>query len=127
METTHLFQNMDTRRRELRMSYAALSKRSKVPVPTLVRTLTGKNQNVGFSTVVAIAEALSTSLQMTAKESKMAVLEREATEKAKRLVGMVQSTSALEAQGVSEEKVNEMIRMTVHELMACKSGRKIWG
>jgi hypothetical protein len=53
------------------------------------------------------------------------LLEREARQKAERLVGMVQGSAALEGQGLDEATRERMIQRTVHELLA-GSRRKIW-
>ncbi len=53
------------------------------------------------------------------------VLEQQARKKAERLVGMVQGTSALEAQAVSSRHIGQMIKKTIQELLA-GSRRRLW-
>jgi hypothetical protein len=53
------------------------------------------------------------------------ILEKQARKKAERLVGMVQGTSALEAQAVSSRHIGQMIKKTIHELLA-GSRRSLW-
>ncbi len=116
---------LNKRRRQLRMSYAALAKRSGVSLPTVVRTLVGHNPQVSFANVFAIAKALAMEVKVEPNEAAHIVREQQAQEKARKLVGMVQGTSALEAQAVDEGTLDEMTRQTMHELLA-GSGRKLW-
>jgi hypothetical protein len=51
--------------------------------------------------------------------------ERQAEAKAKLIVRMVQGTSALESQAVDSDTFQQMVKQTVHELMAGPR-RKLW-
>jgi transcriptional regulator with XRE-family HTH domain len=108
------------------MTYAALAKRSGVSMPTVVRILSGGNEHASFGNVAAIAEALGMTIDIVAKERSQTFLEKQAEEKARRIVAMVQGTSGLEAQAVDANTLDEMTRRTVHELMA-GSPRRLWG
>lgn len=120
-----LVQSLEQRRRKLGMKYEHLSKLSGVSIPTLMRTLSGKNANASFSSVLSIAEALGVGIDL--KEVPASTfLEKIAEQKAAKLVEMVQSTSGLESQAVSSEQLEAMKRQTVHELLA-GSRRKLWG
>jgi len=116
---------LEQRRRKLRMTYGQLARLSGVSVPTLTRTLSGKNANASFTSVMAIAQALGVSFDLK-EEPASAFLEKAAERKAASLVSMVQGTSGLEAQVISEEQLEAMRRQTVHELLA-GSRRKLWG
>jgi len=116
---------LDARRRELRMGYAVLAKRSGVSVPTIVRTLSGSNPNASFESVLAIADALGMLIQFQ-KTSAGKMLEEQAERKANQLLSIVQGTSALEAQGLDVAAARDMKRQLVHELRA-GSPRRLWG
>lgn len=116
---------LDTRRRELGITYPALSKRCGVSVPTLSRTLAGKNNNAGLNIVEAIARALEVDLVCRESVSARSVLKKAATQKAQQLVEMSQATSALEAQAVGEDTLQDLTERTVDVLMA-GSKRNIW-
>jgi transcriptional regulator with XRE-family HTH domain len=120
-----LLDGLEQRRRKLRMTYGQLARLSGVSVPTLTRTLSGKNANASFTSVMAIARALGVSIDLK-EEPASTFLEKAAERKAASLVSMVQGTSGLEAQAISEEHLEAMRRQTVHELLA-GSRRKLWG
>ena len=125
MKTNDTFLEMAKRRRELKMSYAVLAKKSKLSMPTVVRTLSGKNPRVSFDGLCAIAETLGMKLIVTPTVPAEELLEHQANVKARALVGLVQGTSGLEAQAVNDEAIERMKRQTVHELLA-GSRRTLW-
>src|SRR5438067_10434482 len=102
------FEKLNARRRKLGMSCAALAKRSGVSLATVQRVLSGKHAEASFANVLAIAKALSMSVAIEPIASATEVRQRQARYKAERLVGMVQATSALEAQAVSADAIVEM-------------------
>ena len=57
--------------------------------------------------------------------STQALRERQARKKAEWLVGMVQGTSALEGQAVSDAEYQAMVESTYHELLA-GSDHRLW-
>src|SRR5580700_6675963 len=103
----NLAHEMDRQRRKLRMSYAALSKRSGVSAPTIMRTLSGRNPKISVENLLAIAEALGVEIGVKKIVKPSKLKEDQARRKAKQLVGMVQGTSGLEAQAVDRDTVNE--------------------
>ena len=116
---------LDKRRRHVRMSYAVLARRSGVSMPTLIRTLSGHNPHISFESLLSIAAALGMQLKLEPLISTSQFLESEAEKKARQIVGMVQGTSGLESQAVGDESRDDLIRQTVHELLA-GSPRKLW-
>jgi hypothetical protein len=62
-------------------------------------------------------------LKSTSDEQTFA--ERQAEAKARVIVRMVQGTSALESQGADSDTYQQMVRQTVHELMAGPR-RRLW-
>jgi transcriptional regulator with XRE-family HTH domain len=123
--SAHLINALRRRRRELRMSYAALARRSGVSEPTVKRILGAALERATLSNVRAVAAALGMSLEARPTCTAMALRERVAQEKARRLVAIVQGTAALEEQAVDSAAQSEMIRKTVHELVA-GSPRSLW-
>jgi transcriptional regulator with XRE-family HTH domain len=120
-----LFHSLNVRRQELVMSYAALAQRSGISMPTVVRALSGTSPNTSFASVVAIAQALGIRVELTLETPAADLRERQAEQKARRLVGMVQGTSALEAQAIDGDELRAMTRQTAHELLA-GSARRLW-
>lgn len=116
---------LERRRRQLGMSVAGLAERSGVSTSTVNRVLSGDCGGTAIASVCAIANALGVSLKMEERLDPVAFQEQEAERKARRLVGMIQGTTGLEAQGVSREEMEQMVRRTVHELMA-GSKRRLW-
>ena len=122
---TALVRFLDRRRAELGMSQYALAQRSGVSLPTVQRILAGDQPRASLSSVLALANALALRLGLESQSDADELLEREARQKAERLVGMVQGSAALEGQGLDEATRERMIQRTVHELLA-GSRRKIW-
>jgi len=129
---------LEARRRELKMSRAALARISGVSMPTVFRLLSAPAalENASLRSILAIAKALGMAirfdpedsvdpLRIRPKEPADVVMEREAKKKAERLVAMVQATSGLEGQAVSPATVRGMVRKTTCELIA-GSPRRIW-
>ncbi len=120
-----LFEKLDCRRRELGLSQSALAEQSGVSLPTVQRILTGHSTAVSLENAVAIAQALGMQWDVVPTVPAQAVLEQQAQKKAEQLVGMVQGTSALEAQAVSPRHLGLMVQKTVQELLA-GSRRRLW-
>lgn len=120
-----VFAELDLRRRELGMSMGVLAKRTGLALPTVKRILSGRHAQASWENVVAIAEALGEEVVLCATASSEDLRERQARRKAERLVKMVQGTSALETQAVDQAKLEQMIRRSVHELLAGPD-RKLW-
>ena len=113
------------RRRELGLSYRALAERSGLSLLTVRRILAGGQQSASLSSVLAIARVLGLRLSFSADSDAGQFLEQQAREKAERLVAMVHASCALEGQGLDEDTREQMVRRTVHELLA-GSKRRLW-
>ena len=120
-----LFEKLESRRRELGLSQSALAERSGVSLPTVQRILTGHSPAASFENTVAIAQVMGMQMDVVPIFPAQEILEQQARKKAERLVGMVQGTSALEAQAVSARHLGQMIKKTVQELLA-GSRRRLW-
>jgi transcriptional regulator with XRE-family HTH domain len=125
MTAAQILEKLDSRRRQLRMSYSVLAKRSGVSMPTVVRILNGRNPQASFANVLAVAGALGIALKSEAVPLDE-FLERQAEQMAESLVGMVQGNSALEEQAVDVKTIERMKRKTVLELLA-GSAQRLWG
>lgn len=121
-----LLRNLARRRRQLGMSYRALAERSGVSEPTAKRVLSPTCDNAEMSTVSALARAMGVRIGWKLEgETPQQFKEREAERVAVRVVNAVQGSSALEAEAVGEQDMKNMVRQTVHELMASSPSR-IW-
>ena len=119
-----IFQQLEKRRRELRMPRTILAKRSGVSLPTVNRVLSGHHNRVTFENVLAIAKALGMEITMLQQGTSCEFREKQATKKARKLVRLVQGTSALEGQGLDKDELEEMIGRTSKELFL--TNRKLW-
>jgi transcriptional regulator with XRE-family HTH domain len=114
---------LDDRRKELGMSFRALSQRSHVPVPTVQRILYGHERRLDLAKVSSIAAVLG--LNVTVGETKKItpiatarkLRRQQAQKKAQQLVDMTQATSALEAQAVDEDILRKLLKQTTKELL----------
>lgn len=122
---------LDERRRALGMSRAMLARRAHVSVPTLNRLLHGKEKNPTYATLRALADALGVEIriggprEVVERCSAAEFREEAAKRKAEKLVGLVQGNSALESQAVDASRVADMVRQSVHVLLA-GSPRRLW-
>jgi transcriptional regulator with XRE-family HTH domain len=128
------FEVLAARRRELGIPFRALAESSGVSQPVVQRLLSGKLLAPRFPTVVAIARALGVrqlrimddgSVRFESVVDARRFREQQALRKAKKLVGMVQSTSALEGQAVSADDYRAMVERTVCELID-GSNHRLW-
>ena len=116
---------LDQRRRELGMTFEALSKRSEVPISTLKAIFKKGVEHATFANVAAIADALGLDIEFANEVDSYDLLHQQAVSKARELVGMVQGTSGLESQAIEQSHLEKMVSQLVHQLMA-GSRRKLW-
>ena len=119
------YHSLNARRRELRMTFEVVAKRSGVSVPTVTRTLTGHNPNASIENVAAIAATLGMDFKLSPRASVAEIREEQARKKARQLAAIVQGTLGLESQAVAEADLDDLARQTTHELLAGPS-RKLW-
>ncbi len=128
------YRDLDRRRRELGMSYRVLAELSGVSLPVVQRLLAARIRSPRFENVMAIAEALGKGTPRILSDGTCAfefptsaeeLRESQAREKARKLVAMVQGTSALEGQAVGVAAYKAMLNRTYHELLAGSSHR-LW-
>jgi transcriptional regulator with XRE-family HTH domain len=107
------------------MSCQLLALRSGVSLPTVQRILRDGGEHTTYANLMAVARALGMDFELISTVDEQTFKERQAETKAKVIVSMVQGTSALESQGVDSDTYQQMVKQTVHELMAGPS-RKLW-
>ncbi len=117
---------LERRRRGLGMSRSILAQRSGVSLPTVNRILGGSAEHATFASLEAVANALGINFMLKAGIDEQGFAEQQAQTKAEAIARMVQGTSALESQAVASDAVQQMVRQTVHELMAGPR-RRLWG
>jgi transcriptional regulator with XRE-family HTH domain len=131
---TTRYDDLDSRRQEAGISYAALAELSGVSHPALQRLLTGKVEAPAFTSVAAVARVLGMgavrflddgSIKFDSTMSAQALRERQARKKAERLAALVQGTSALEGQALSEVDYQAMVEAMCRELLA-GSNHRLW-
>lgn len=120
-----LFRILDARRQKLGMSYAALARKSGVSMTTVVRILSGRYQKPSLDSVLVIADILGMEVSFREHTNIAELQEQQAKHQARRLIGVLQGTSALEAQALDKPELEQMTRRTVHELLA-GSKRRLW-
>lgn len=120
-----LQQQLQKRRQELGIPYLDLAARSGISIATAKRIVCGELENASLKHISAVAEVMGLSIEMREERSAFQTKEIAAAGQAERLVRMVQGTSTLEAQAVSEDQLDKMRRESVHRLMA-GSPRRIW-
>jgi transcriptional regulator with XRE-family HTH domain len=116
---------MQRRRKALRISYQLLALRSGVSLPTVQRIFRDGGEHTTYATLTAVARALGMDFELNSTSDDQAFAERQAQTKAEVIVRMVQGTSALESQAVDSDTYRQMVRQTMHELMAGPR-RKLW-
>ena len=121
-----LTEKLENRRQELGMTMEALSMRSEVPVSTLKNIFKKGVESSTFANVHSIAKALGVEIEVSSVMDSLEFRYQQAVMKAQQLVGLVQGTSALEAQAIAQSQIEKMVQQLVHELMA-GSPRKLWG
>ena len=120
-----LLNRLDDRRRSLGISAVDLAKSCSLSLPTVNRILSGKHTHASWSNILAIARALGLNVEFKPIADAEELRQQQAERKADELVRMVQSTSALEAQAVDQDQLDQMRRQTARELLA-GSSRKLW-
>ncbi len=107
------------------MSRPLLAQRSGISLPTVNRVLGGGWERASYSNLRALAHALGMTFELRSTIDAEEFAEQQARSKAEVIAHMVQGTSALESQAVDPDTYRQMVRQTVHELMA-GSRRRLW-
>jgi transcriptional regulator with XRE-family HTH domain len=117
---------LNERRKLIGLTYAELAQRAGLSPRTVQRALSDgiENSHIEFESITSLAEVLGF-VPYCEKEDANAIRRRQAEAKAERLVGLVQGSSALEAQGLDAWAIQEMRERTVRDLLA-GSNRMLW-
>ena len=123
---TDILLDLEHRREALGMPLKELSKRANVSLGTVRRAAAGE-PGIAIGTVAAIASALGIgdlrAFSGARPPERMRYLQ--AALKARKIVGMVQGTSALEGQAVSQPDRKLLIANTINELLSGTHSR-LW-
>jgi transcriptional regulator with XRE-family HTH domain len=120
-----MFRHLNKRRQRLGMSYAVLAKRIGISLRSVRRILSGGETNAGISTVASLARELGVSVRFVDEVDVRTMRRRQAERKTKRILAIVQGSSALEARSLSRKTMRDLREKTINELLA-GSDRKLW-
>jgi predicted transcriptional regulator len=123
---TSVLSELEHRRRELGMPVTALAKRSGVSRATVDRILSGDYASAAIRSVMAVAEALGMEIQFSPSANAYNYRKQQARKWAERLVGAVQGTMGLEAQGIDRTARDRLVEEETDKLVS-GSKRKLWG
>ena len=115
--------DLDARRRRLGMSAEILAQRSVLSRQTGHRVLAGGSASV--QNVIAIADGRGMSHSFYATKSAPDIREPQARDRTGAEGRRGAGTGGLESQAVDQEHLDEMVRQTVHELLAGPN-RRLW-
>ena len=115
-KTKEILNEFSRRRRDLAMPLDELARRSNLSVSTVKRVLNG-DVATRLCSVAAIADVLGVEIILSHAKDISTMRRRQAKEKAKKLVGLVQGSAALEGQAVDQSSVKLMEEKTELELL----------
>ena len=115
---------LNTRRRKLEVTIAALARLSGVPVATVNRILRDPAK-ARFEKVAAVGRILGVDYASARKVPLTRVLLDRATLKARYVAAVVQGTQGLEAAGVDAAGYERLVAVATETLLAGKK-RKLW-
>ena len=124
MRREELISKILLRKKELNITIENLAKLSSVSVRTINRLL--NNEDVKLSTIEAVTNFLGLDFAGREIVPLCELKKRRAKEKALYLVSLVQSTSALEKQGLESESINNIISMYEKELLHGSYKHTLW-
>ena len=116
---------LSERREKLGLSCSVLARRVGISLRSVQRILSGEEANPGFATVASLARELGVGVRFDDEVDLRTIRRRQAERKAARILALVQGSSALEAQGLSNKTLRDLREKTIHELLA-GSPRKLW-
>jgi transcriptional regulator with XRE-family HTH domain len=113
-----------TRKKQLNITIENLAKLSNISVRTVNRVL--KNEDVKLSTIEEITNLLGLDFSGNEQVSIDVLKKKRAHQKALYLVSLVQSTSALEKQGLDDKSLNNIITMYEKEFLHGNYQNTLW-
>ena len=124
MKRIELINQIIARKEHLNITIENLSKLSGVSIRTINRVL--KNEDVKLSTIEHITNFLGLDFAGNEQLSLEQLQKQRAHEKAIYLASLVQSTSALEMQGLDDENINNIISMYEKEFLYGAYKNTLW-
>ena len=124
MKRLDLINQIIARKEQLNITVENLAKLSGVGVRTINRLL--KNEDVKFSTIEHVTNFLGLDFAGNEQVPLTALKKQRAHEKALFLASLVQSTSALEMQGLEEDSLNNIISMYEKEFLSGAYKNTLW-
>jgi len=124
MQRIDLINQIIARKQELGITIENLAKLSGVGVRTINRLL--KNEDVKLSTIEHVTNFLGLDFAGNEQVSLSALKKHRAHEKALFLASIVQSTSALEMQGLEDESLNKIIASYEKEFLSGSYQDTLW-
>ena len=112
-----LLEQLEARRRDLRMPMAVVAQRSKLSVPTVYRVLKQQDTSASLSVVMAIAKVLHVNVTGRIVLSAEFWIIKRAKWKAHQMASMAQGTAALEGQAVSVSEMRKLERILATKLI----------
>jgi transcriptional regulator with XRE-family HTH domain len=116
---------IERRRKALGISRQLLAQRSGVSLPTVNRILSSSVENSTFANLKSVAYALGMDFEIKYLSDEQDFAEQQAQTKAETIARMVQGTSGLESQAMDNDTRKQVVRQTVHKLMA-GSRHRLW-
>ena len=124
MKRIDLVEKIIDRKNQLGITIENLAKLSGVGVRTINRLL--KNEDVKLSTIEVVTNVIGLDLAGNEEIPIKKLKQKRAKEKAIFLASIVQSTSALEKQGLETEYINNIISMYEKELLNGSYKNTLW-
>ena len=112
-----------TRQQEMQLPYEIIAIKSELGIATVKRFFLGGNSSI--STVEKIAKVLKCDMTIFAQKTAYELLEEQIEQKAKKVVGRVMKTSALEAQQPNS-RVYKMMLQRAKDSIRKMSKSQIW-
>jgi transcriptional regulator with XRE-family HTH domain len=128
---SQFLESLERRRRDLGMTWDALAARSRVSRATLCRLLKERQTAASFETVISVAEALGVAVQFDGAALRAepigveTFLKRRVEHLARKLVGMVQGTMALESQALGKRELAKLVKKVSDDLLSGSKSR-LW-
>ena len=118
-----ILNTLRTRQQEMQLPYEIIATKSELGIATVKRFFIGGNSSI--ATVEKIANVLKCDMTIFAKKSASELLEEQIEQKAKKVVGRVMKTSALEAQQPNNKAYELMLEKAKNSIRKM-SKSQIW-
>ena len=124
MTRLELIQKIENRKKQINISIENLAKLSNLGVRTVNRFFAG--EDVKLSTIERITNLLGLDFAGNEVVPLTQLQKQRAKEKALFMASLVQSTSALEVQGLEEDSLNKIINKFEKEFLQGKYKNRLW-